>query len=92
MALAVGRDDDAPGGLPPRLAGATAFDAAPIEVMHDDETSVCAPAHDRQTFRVAHPAGTASTLVLEPEPVCARTAPASVADDPLAGPQRRRVR
>jgi SAM-dependent methyltransferase len=70
MALAVGREGDAPGALP---LGAlevrrSYFDPRPVEVTHDDERILVWPRTISDVYASAHRAGYRVELLLEPEP------------------------
>ncbi|HEV7523468.1 MAG TPA: class I SAM-dependent methyltransferase [Acidimicrobiia bacterium] len=70
MALALGRESDAPGALP---LGAlevrrSYFDMTPVEITHDDERIKVWPRTTADVFASAHRAGYRVELLLEPEP------------------------
>jgi SAM-dependent methyltransferase len=70
MALAVGREVDAPGALP---LGAlevrrSYFDMTPVEITHDNERIQVWPRTIAEVFASAHRAGYRVELLLEPEP------------------------
>lgn len=70
MALAVGREGEAPGALP---LGAlevrrSYFDAQPVEITHDDERIKVWPRTIADVFASLHRAGYRVELLLEPEP------------------------
>ncbi len=70
MALAVGREGDAPGALP---LGAlevrrSYFDTLPVEVTYDDERIQVWPRTIAEVFASLHRAGYRVELLLEPEP------------------------
>jgi SAM-dependent methyltransferase len=71
MALAVGREVDAPGTLP---LGAlevrrSYFDMTPVEITHDNERIQVWPRTIAEVFASAHRAGYRVELLLEPEPI-----------------------
>jgi SAM-dependent methyltransferase len=71
MALAVGRDDVAPGGLPlGRLeVRRSYFEPGPIRVMRDGEERTLYPRTTSALFAALHRAGYRVDALLEPEPV-----------------------
>jgi hypothetical protein len=70
MALAVGREDHGPGGLPlGRLeVRRSYFDAAPITRERDGEALVLYPRTVADVFAALHRAGYRVDAILEPEP------------------------
>ena len=77
MALAVGREGEAPGALP---LGAlevrrSYFDGTPVEITYDDERIQVWPRTIAEVFAAAHRAGYRVELLLEPEPMVAGTGP-----------------
>lgn len=70
MALAVGREGDAPGALPLGTLEVrrSYFDASPVEVTHSDERIRVWPRTISEVFASAHRAGYRVELLLEPEP------------------------
>jgi SAM-dependent methyltransferase len=77
MALAVGREGEAPGALP---LGAlevrrSYFDGTPVEITYDDERIQVWPRTIAEVFAAAHRAGYRVELLLEPEPTVAGTGP-----------------
>jgi SAM-dependent methyltransferase len=77
MALAIGREGEAPGVLP---LGAlevrrSYFDIKPVEVTYDDERIQVWPRTIAEVFVAAHRAGYRVELLLEPEPNVSGTGP-----------------
>jgi SAM-dependent methyltransferase len=71
MALAVGRDDAAPGGLPlGRLeVRRSYFDPGPVQITRDGEPMTLWPRTTSEVFAALHRAGYRVDALLEPEPV-----------------------
>jgi SAM-dependent methyltransferase len=71
MALAVGRDDVAPGGLPlGRLeVRRSYFEPGPVRVQRDDETVDVWPRTVAEVFAALHRAGYRVDAIAEPEPL-----------------------